>query len=98
MIEKLYFGLMNVLTRGHYAVRPPRLDLEPLEQVLLERVLSALPEAGRSILERQMAALNLVQRDGNYQKTVFYRIDVAKTASLMICGSHDGPKTHALRI
>ena len=75
MLDKLYFGLINLLTRGHYAARPARLELTPLEERLMLEVVKALPQTAGTMLEHQIANFNLIQRDGNSQKSVFYRLE-----------------------
>jgi hypothetical protein len=75
VIDELYFGFVNFLTRAHYALLPPRLKLKPLERRLISEVIDALPADARALLEQQVQSLNLVQRDGNAQKSLFYRLE-----------------------
>lgn len=75
MLDAVYFGLDRALNRLHYEIAPPRLELARLERLLLENVVAALPGDCAAILQRQVEALNLVQRSGDFTRSVFYRIE-----------------------
>lgn len=75
MMERIYHGLMDILARAHYGLARPVLRLRPLEQRLIAEVMNALPVEAAEILQKQIEHYNLVQRDGNRQKSVFYRIE-----------------------